>query len=113
MGIYDLPAVIDHVLATTGQSDIFYVGHSMGTTMFYVLESEKPEYVSKVRHMISLAPIAYMEHVSNFLADLGSYFPGGQVRISMNLYFRIKMKDQMQEGAMSQSRNSHIFSYFR
>ena len=37
MGVYDVPAVIDYILTTTGQPDLFYVGHSMGTTMFFVI----------------------------------------------------------------------------
>jgi len=36
MGVYDVPAVLNHILTTTGQPDIYYVGHSMGTTMFFV-----------------------------------------------------------------------------
>ena len=79
MGVYDLPAEIDYVLKETSQEDLFYIGHSMGTTMFYVLQSEKPEYSSKIRHMISLAPIAYMGHVTSVLAKVGAFFPGGQV----------------------------------
>ncbi|KAJ9593088.1 hypothetical protein L9F63_027670, partial [Diploptera punctata] len=75
MGIYDLPAEIDYILGETGQSDLFYVGHSMGTTMFYVLQSERPQYSNKIRHMISLAPIAYMGHVTNLIADIGAYSP--------------------------------------
>ncbi|XP_069688423.1 lipase 3-like [Periplaneta americana] len=79
MGIFDLPAEFDYVLEQTGQEDLYYVGHSMGTTMFYVLMSVKPEYSTKVRHMISLAPIAYMKNCRSALATFGSYFPGGQL----------------------------------
>ena len=32
MGTYDIPAIIDFVLAKTGQSQLSYVGHSEGTT---------------------------------------------------------------------------------
>ena len=30
MGQYDAPAMIDYILETTGQEQIFWVGHSMG-----------------------------------------------------------------------------------
>nr|XP_018905705.1 PREDICTED: lipase 3-like [Bemisia tabaci] len=63
MGILDLPAMIDYVLNVTEQSSLSYVGHSMGTTMFYVLCSQRPEYNSKVRVMFSLAPVAYLTYV--------------------------------------------------
>jgi pimeloyl-ACP methyl ester carboxylesterase len=32
MGQYDLPAVIDHIVAKTGNQKITYIGHSQGTT---------------------------------------------------------------------------------
>jgi lysosomal acid lipase/cholesteryl ester hydrolase len=63
MGTRDLPAVIDFILRTTGAQQIFYAGHSQGTTEFYVLCSERPEYNSKIRAMFSLAPVAFMSNV--------------------------------------------------
>jgi lysosomal acid lipase/cholesteryl ester hydrolase len=33
MGTYDLPAAIDYVMGHTGQKDLYYIGHSMGTTL--------------------------------------------------------------------------------
>ncbi|GLG98544.1 Lipase [Gryllus bimaculatus] len=59
MGIYDLPAVIDYILATTGTKQLHYVGHSMGTTMFYVMGSERPEYNAKIRGAFTMAPVAF------------------------------------------------------
>ena len=37
MGQYDLPAMLFHVTQHTGQSQLVYVGHSMGTTAFWVM----------------------------------------------------------------------------
>jgi len=65
MGTKDLPAVINYILQTTGFEQIFYAGHSMGTTMFYVLCSERPEYNSKIKAMFSLAPIAFMSNMKS------------------------------------------------
>ncbi|MEQ2206640.1 hypothetical protein XENOCAPTIV_000993, partial [Xenoophorus captivus] len=33
MALKDLPAVVNHILKVTGQEQIFYVGHSQGTTI--------------------------------------------------------------------------------
>lgn len=33
MALKDLPAVINHILKATGQEQIFYIGHSQGTTI--------------------------------------------------------------------------------
>jgi pimeloyl-ACP methyl ester carboxylesterase len=65
MGVYDLPAVIDYILKTTGTQKLHYIGHSMGSTMFYVLMSERPEYNSKILAMFSLAPVAFLSHITN------------------------------------------------
>lgn len=59
MGMYDLPAVIDYILKVTGQKDIIYIGHSLGTTMMFVMSSMRPEYVYKVKFMVGLAPAAF------------------------------------------------------
>jgi pimeloyl-ACP methyl ester carboxylesterase len=73
MGIYDMPAVIDYVLEQTGQENLYYVGHSMGTTMFFVLTSSLPQYNAKIRLMTALAPIAYMAYVTS---PLPKFFAG-------------------------------------
>lgn len=65
IGIYDLPAIIDYALKTTKQEKLFYVGHSQGTTAYYVLMSTRPEYNDKVRLMVSLAPVAFMSNLKS------------------------------------------------
>jgi pimeloyl-ACP methyl ester carboxylesterase len=60
MGLYDLPAMVDYVLNRTGQEDLYYIGYSMGATMFFVFASIKPEYNEKIRLMIALAPSTFM-----------------------------------------------------
>ncbi|KAF2896923.1 hypothetical protein ILUMI_09253, partial [Ignelater luminosus] len=62
VGYYDLPACINHILRVTKQGMLFYIGHSQGATSFFVLTSERPEYNSKIRLMVGLAPAAYFGH---------------------------------------------------
>ncbi|CAG4987387.1 unnamed protein product [Colias eurytheme] len=59
-GKYDLPAIIDKVLEVTGLEKILYIGHSMGTTSFFVMMSEKPEYNEKIVAFVALAPAVYL-----------------------------------------------------
>ncbi|KAI1306442.1 Lipase member M [Halotydeus destructor] len=54
---YDLPAMIDHIIETTGQPSIRYIGFSQGTTAMFGLLSEKPEYNAKLKPYIAMAPI--------------------------------------------------------
>ncbi|KAG8230457.1 hypothetical protein J437_LFUL009946, partial [Ladona fulva] len=73
MGVYDLPAEIDYVIAHTGQPNMYYIGHSMGTTMFYVMGSMRPEYNTKIRAQFSLAPVAFMDGVRSPMALLAPF----------------------------------------
>jgi pimeloyl-ACP methyl ester carboxylesterase len=84
MGVSDLPAVIDYILETTGSKQIFYGGHSMGTTMFYVLASQRPEYNSKIRVMFSLAPVAFMSHLKSPIVQLASRV-GDELKVTYRL----------------------------
>lgn len=82
MGIYDLPAIIDYILANgNGEQKLFYVGHSMGTTMFFVMGSERPEYNNKIRASFQLAPVAYMSHVKS-AGLIMLAFAGPQLEVS-------------------------------
>ncbi|KAK7871904.1 hypothetical protein R5R35_009713 [Gryllus longicercus] len=73
MGIYDMPASIDYVLETTGEEKLFYVGHSIGTTIFWVMNSERPEYNDKFRAAFALAPQIYMGHIPQPLFRAAAY----------------------------------------
>lgn len=63
IGVYDLPTMIDYILEITNKTSLKYVGHSQGTTAFFVMASEKPEYNKKVSLMAALSPVAFMSKV--------------------------------------------------
>lgn len=65
IGIYDISAMIDKIIATTGQPKIHYAGHSQGTTAFFVLMSMRPEYNAKIRSAHMFAPVAYMSNLKS------------------------------------------------
>lgn len=65
IGTIDLPTMIDYVLEKTEHSKLHYVGHSQGTTAFFVMCSERPEYNDKIIMMNALAPVAYAKHISS------------------------------------------------
>jgi lysosomal acid lipase/cholesteryl ester hydrolase len=62
-GKYDVPAQMDLITRVTGKQDMFYIGHSMGTTMFFVMNNERPEYRERIKAMFALAPIARVDHM--------------------------------------------------
>ncbi|XP_018049963.1 PREDICTED: lipase 3-like [Atta colombica] len=65
IGVYDLPAMIDYIVKITGREKIFYLGHSQGTTSFFVMSTELPEYQHKIQAMFALAPVAYCSRLRN------------------------------------------------
>ncbi|CAK1579885.1 unnamed protein product [Parnassius mnemosyne] len=69
-GYYDLPAAIDFILERTNERQLSAIGYSQGNTMFYVLGSTRPEYNDKIKVMIALAPICFLQH----LKPLVSFF---------------------------------------
>ncbi|XP_065225596.1 lipase member J-like [Planococcus citri] len=73
MGIYDVPAAIDHILATTGEEQLVYIGHSLGTTVFYVMASTLPEYSKKIKFHISMAPVTAIPHTTSAFRLLVPY----------------------------------------
>lgn len=60
IAVYDLPAEIDYILATTSAEQIHYIGHSMGTVVFWIAMSEFPQYNSKIHSMFALGPVAFL-----------------------------------------------------
>ncbi|XP_018563470.1 lipase 3-like isoform X2 [Anoplophora glabripennis] len=76
IGIYDLPATIDYVLNVTNTNKVHFVGHSQGTTTFFVMCSEKPEYNEKIKVMVAMAPSAILGHLKEpFLRMLVPFHP--------------------------------------
>ncbi|CAH0547946.1 unnamed protein product [Brassicogethes aeneus] len=65
IGVFDLPAKLDYIMSETNQTEIFYIGHSQGTTSFFVMASERPDYNKNIKLMIALAPVAFMTNAPN------------------------------------------------
>ncbi|KAF2888079.1 hypothetical protein ILUMI_18094, partial [Ignelater luminosus] len=78
----NIPKMVDYVREHTGQDKIFYIGHSQGTTVSYVMMSENKGYNDKFRAVFSLAPIAYMGRITSPLWQLMSLFTNSVETIS-------------------------------
>jgi len=73
MGKFDVPANIDYVLNQTGKASLSYVGHSQGTSQFFVAMTQpnlRTKLESKVNAFIALAPVAYMAHQKVLLYEV-------------------------------------------
>ena len=76
MGIYDVPAMIDHIIEQTKQEKIFMISHSQGATSFLVMASERPEYQEKMIASFALAPVAFLSRTENPLFQMLAPYTG-------------------------------------
>nr|ABA71710.1 male accessory gland protein [Drosophila melanogaster] len=84
IGKFDVPAAIDHILIHTHKPKIQYIGHSQGSTVFFVMCSERPNYAHKVNLMQALSPTVYLqENRSPVLKFLGMF--KGKYSMLLNL----------------------------
>ena len=65
MGRKDVPAFVNFILDKTGLESISYVGHSEGTTQFFLGASLLPDYYSqRINLSILLAPVAKTTNIT-------------------------------------------------
>ncbi|KAL5276526.1 LIPA.2 family protein [Megaselia abdita] len=72
IAMYDMPAMFDYVKYETGVENFHYVGHSQGTTVYFVLLSTLPQYNDYIKTSHLLAPVAYMSHMRSPLAAVAA-----------------------------------------
>ncbi|ENN79470.1 hypothetical protein YQE_04114, partial [Dendroctonus ponderosae] len=87
MGKFDLPAMIDYVLMQTQKTKIPYVGFSEGTTQFWVMASERPEYNEKILLANFWAPVIEMGGATSIPFNLlANVYPIEKIALLTNLY---------------------------
>jgi len=75
MAKYDLPAMLKFALATTGQPDLFYIGHSQGTLISFACFSQDPELAKRVKAFVALGPVLTLGHVEGLVRFLAHLAP--------------------------------------
>lgn len=65
MAKYDLPAMIEYVIQTTGNAEIYYAGHSQGTEQAFAGFSLNPELGKKVKTFFALAPVSNLSGIES------------------------------------------------
>ncbi|XP_060223732.1 lipase member K isoform X2 [Meriones unguiculatus] len=70
MAKYDLPATINLILEKSGQKELFYVGHSQGTTIAFIAFSTNPELAKKIKIFFALAPVVTVKYTRSPMKTL-------------------------------------------
>uniref|UniRef100_A0A8C2BPA4 Lipase, gastric n=1 Tax=Cyprinus carpio TaxID=7962 RepID=A0A8C2BPA4_CYPCA len=86
----DLPAVINFITTTTGQEQIFYVGHSQGTTIAFIAFSTMLDLASKIKMFFALAPVATVGLTKSPMSKL-SVIPEFLIWVSSLLYYTVAL----------------------
>ena len=70
MAKYDLPAMLEYALNISGQTQLFYIGHSQGTLTGFEAFSTNLKLAEKVKLFVALAPIFCLNHTAAFARDV-------------------------------------------
>uniref|UniRef100_A0A8C9G7V8 AB hydrolase-1 domain-containing protein n=1 Tax=Pavo cristatus TaxID=9049 RepID=A0A8C9G7V8_PAVCR len=65
IGKYDLPAELYFIMNKTGQKNVYYVGHSEGSTAGFVALSTYPELAQRVKMFFALGPVLTITHATS------------------------------------------------
>lgn len=85
MGSIDLPAMIDYILSVNDDyPKIHYIGHSQGTTAYFIMCSEHPGYNDKILLMQAFGPLAFMGNASSKLGrELATFMARSSVSLAV------------------------------
>ncbi|XP_013370353.1 PREDICTED: lipase member J isoform X4 [Chinchilla lanigera] len=86
MAKYDLPASIDFIVKRTGQEEIFYIGHSQGTTIAFIAFSTIPKIAKRIKVFFALAPVFSVAHTKSPLIKM-AYTLKSIIKSRLDVYF--------------------------
>ncbi|KXJ24655.1 gastric triacylglycerol lipase [Exaiptasia diaphana] len=75
MAKYDLPAMINYTLKTTGHETLYYAGHSQGTMIGFIEFSRNPDLIKKVKTFYALAPVSTVTYMGGAFKWLSYFTP--------------------------------------
>lgn len=67
IGFYDVAANMDYIEKVTGFSNVSFVGHSQGGTVYLALAASRPEYDRRITFSLLLAPVVYLKHARQLI----------------------------------------------
>ena len=81
MAKYELPTMVNFILKKTGQSSLYYAGHSQGSLMAFAELSRNQPLAKKIKAVFALGPVAYLGNMKSPLKYLSDYLPELEVYV--------------------------------
>ncbi|KAJ7409785.1 hypothetical protein BTVI_55611 [Pitangus sulphuratus] len=85
IGKYDIPAELYFIVNKTGQKDVYYVGHSEGTTAGFIAFSTYPELSQKIKVFFVLGPVATITHATSPMVAF-THLPPSLIRSQIDIF---------------------------
>ncbi|NWZ36495.1 LICH hydrolase, partial [Brachypodius atriceps] len=73
MAKYDLPAMISFIEQKTGQKQLYYIGHSQGTTIGFIAFSTMPQLAQKIKVFFALSPVTTVKFSQTLFRKLAIF----------------------------------------
>ncbi|KAF3823903.1 hypothetical protein GH733_006907 [Mirounga leonina] len=85
MAKYDLPGIIDFIVNKTGQEKLYFIGHSLGTTIGFVAFATMPELAQRIKMNFALGPVVSFKYPTGTFT---SFFllPNSVIKSRMDVY---------------------------
>ena len=74
--------MINYVLDTSQQSDLFYVGHSQGTVMGFAGFTINQTLAKQIKSFFALAPVTTLSHIQGLFQVLANPFIYPELKVS-------------------------------
>ncbi|XP_077608006.1 lipase member N isoform X2 [Crocuta crocuta] len=62
MAKYDLPRIVDFIVNKTGEEKLYFIGHSLGTTIGFVAFSTMPALAQRIKMNFALGPVVSFKY---------------------------------------------------
>ncbi|XP_058808640.1 lipase 3-like [Phymastichus coffea] len=117
IAVYDLPAEINYIEKIRDHVDMYYIGHSMGATISYIMVIERPELTSKFKILIGLAPVGFLGHAKGILPFFAPFAtlvePIINYSLAGEIFQQTKLKDIMQKFCILSQLTEQLCLFFR
>ncbi|NXI28424.1 LIPM Lipase, partial [Sterrhoptilus dennistouni] len=70
MGKYDIPAELNFIMNKTGQTNVYYIGHSEGSAAGFIAFYTYPELAKQVKAFFALGPVTVCPHATSPLIKI-------------------------------------------